>query len=264
MELQEKNRNILKKNWIFFKRPLILLALCGMFLPALNAEDNTQNRKIAKLQAEIRRLNAENAGLKQSIERLKEASTEGSVLRKELIETLDKYSTQAGRLKRMEMSAAGTIETLEPVYMGAREMELEADLKQCAESIGRLSVEVLRYCEETNAVLSRNVSNPLEAARMRLKLDALKEQAMKSALLAKPAVVPEKLESCRIYELNEKPELVILSAGYRNGVRMGLILRTDKVAMKVIAMRNFTSAAVVIEGSFRDLAPGMEVRAVSR
>ena len=38
----------------------------------------------------------------------------------------------------------------------------------------------------------------------------------------------------------------------------------DKVAMKVVALRNFTSAAIVTEGSFRDLAPGMEVRASNK
>ena len=125
-------------------------------------------------------------------------------------------------------------------------------------------MEVLRFCDETGAVLPSIVSNHIEAARMRLKLESLKELAMKSALLAAPAKAPGKLGSCRIYELNEKPELVILSAGYRNGVRMGLILRTDKVAMKVVALRNFTSAAIVTEGSFRDLAPGMEVRASNK
>lgn len=258
MELQEKNRNILKKNWIFFKRPLILLALCGMFLPALNAEDNTQNRKIAKLQAEIRRLNAENAGLKQSIERLKEASTEGSVLRKELIETLDKYSTQAGRLKRMEMSAAGTIETLEPVYMGAREMALEADLKVCADSIGQLSVAILRYCDEISSVLPQIISNHVEAAKMRLKLEALKEQALKAAPLASPAKAPERFERCRIAELNPMPELVILSAGYRDGIRMGLLLKAGKTTLKVVAIRSFVSAAIVVKGEFKELAPGMD------
>lgn len=260
-----KSQKKLKKNWIFLKIGVIVIALCGIFLPELRAEDYDRNRKIAKLQAEIERLKRENAGLQTTIERLKANSqVEGSVLRKELIETLDKYSTQAGRLKRMEMSAAGTIETLEPVYMGAREMELEADLKLCADSIGRLSVEVLRYCDEISAVLPTVVPNHVEAARMRLKLETLKEYAMKAALLAKPAVPPEKLESCRIYELNEKPELVILSAGYRNGVRMGLILRAGNVAMKVIALRNFTSAAIVTEGRFRDLAPGMEVRAANK
>ena len=260
-----KNQKKFKKNWIFFRIGVIVIALYGIFLPGLRAEDYDRNRKIAKLQAEIERLKKENAELQTTVERLKTDSREGeSVLRKELIETLDKYSTQAGRLKRMEMSSAGTIETLEPVYMGAREMELEADLKQCAESIGRLSVEVLRFCDETGAVLPSIVSNHIEAARMRLKLESLKELAMKSALLAAPAKAPGKLVSCRIYELNEKPELVILSAGYRNGVRMGLILRTDKVAMKVVALRNFTSAAIVTEGSFRDLAPGMEVRASNK
>lgn len=258
MELQEKNRNIFKKNWIFFKRPLILLALCGMFLPALDAEDNTQNRKIAKLHAEIRRLNAENAGLKQSIERLKEASTEGSVLRKELIETLDKYSTQAGRLKRMEMSAAGTIETLEPVYMGAREMALEADLKVCADSIGQLSVAILRYCDEISSVLPQIISNHVEAAKMRLKLEALKEQALKAAPLASPAKAPERFERCRIAELNPMPELVILSAGYRDGIRMGLLLKAGKTTLKVVAIRSFVSAAIVVKGEFKELAPGME------
>ena len=131
-----KREKKLKKNWNFFEIGVILIALCGMFLPGLRAEDYDCNRKIAKLQAEIERLKKENAELRVTNGRLKASSQEeGSVLRKELIETLDKYSTQAGRLKRLEMSAAGTIETLEPVYMGAREMELEADLKQCAECI---------------------------------------------------------------------------------------------------------------------------------
>lgn len=264
VEFRKKNRNIFRKYWIFFKRTLILSALFGMFLPALNAEDNMQNRKIAKLQAEIRRLNAENAGLKKTIERLKEASTEGSVLRKELIETLDKYSTQAGRLKRMEMSAAGTIETLEPVYMGAREMNLEADLKVCADSIGQLSVAILRYCDEISAVLPQIISNNVEAAKMRLKLESLREQALKAALLASPAKAPENFEQCRIAELNAMPELVILSAGYRNGVRMGLMLKVGKVTLKVIAIRSFVSAAVVVKGEFRDLAPGMEAMPAGR
>ena len=140
-------------------------------------------------------------------------------------------------------------------------MDLEADLKTCAESIGRLSVAVLKYCDEAAAMIPSAVPNTLEAARLRLKIETLKEHAMKAALLAAPAKPPEKLEVCRIYELNGKPELVILSAGYRDGIRAGQILRTDKAVLKVVALRNFTSAAVVTEGRFQELAPGMEVRA---
>ena len=255
----KKNRKNFKKNWIFLKRAVILVALFGMFALPLNGEENLLNRKIANLQNEIKRLNAENAGLKKTIERLKESSVEGGVLRKELIETLDKYSTQAGRLKRMEMSAAGTIETLEPVYMGSRELNLASDLKICADSIGELSVHVLRYCDETSAALPAIISNEVESVKMRLRLDRLKDQALKAALLARPAEKPEDFTKSRIVELNERPELVILSAGYRNGIRMGLMLQCGKTKLKVIAIRSFVSAAVVTEGIFRDLAPGMEV-----
>lgn len=249
----------MKKNWKNPGRAVILIILCGMILPcALCGEENLLNRKIANLQREISRLNAENAGLKKMIEALKESSAEGGILRKELIETLDKYSTQAGRLKRMEMSAAGTIETLEPVYMGSRELELASDLKICADSIGELSVQILRYCDEMSAVLPDIISDKVELVKMRLRLERLKEQAVKAAMLARPAEKPRDFSKSRIVEVMEKPELVILSSGYRNGVRMGLLLKCGKVQLKVVALRPFMCAAVVLKGSIRDLAPGME------
>ena len=257
-----KNKKNFKKNWNFLRSGVILIALYGSILPGLRAEEHVQTKELAEIQAENERLKRENSELRTTLERLKtEFREESGVLRRELIETLDKSSTQAGRLKRVEKSAAGTIETLEPVYMGTREMDLEADLKTCAESIGRLSVAVLKYCDEAAAMIPTAVPNTLEAARLRLKIETLKEHAMKAALLAAPAKPPEKLEVCRIYELNGKPELVILSAGYRDGIRAGQILRTDKAVLKVVALRNFTSAAVVTEGRFQELAPGMEVRA---
>ena len=253
----KKNKKKLEK----IKKGTILIILCGMILPfGLSGEENLLNRKIANLQGEIKRLNAENAGLKKTIEALKESSAEGGILRKELIETLDKYSTQAGRLKRMEMSAAGTIETLEPVYMGSRELELASDLKICADSIGELSVQILRYCDEMSAVLPEIIPDKVELVKMRLKLERLKEQALKAAMLARPAEKPGDFTKSRIVEVTRKPELVILSSGYRNGVRMGLLLKCGKHQLKVVALRPFMSAAVVLDGDIRELAPGMEVR----
>ena len=143
--------------------------------------------------------------------------------------------------------------------MGAREMALEADLKVCADSIGQLSVAILRYCDETTSVLPQIISNHVEEAKMRLKLETLKELALKAAVLASPAKAPERFEQCRIAELNAMPELVILSAGYRDGIRMGLMLKAGKTTLKVVAIRLFVSAAIVVKGEFRELAPGMAV-----
>lgn len=125
-----KNKKNFKKNWNFLRSGVILIALYGSILPGLRAEEHVQTKELAEIQAENERLKRENSELRTTLERLKtEFREESGVLRRELIETLDKYSTQAGRLKRVEKSAAGTIETLEPVYMGTREMDLEADLK---------------------------------------------------------------------------------------------------------------------------------------
>jgi len=55
-------------------------------------------------------------------------SEENSALRKKLLETLDKYSEQSERIKELEYSVASMIETLDPVHVGQREVELTETL----------------------------------------------------------------------------------------------------------------------------------------
>ena len=136
-ENQLKKQKIIKKmkkniilNWIFLRSSAILMSTCAGFVPmhVLSGED---------LRAENKRLKAENQRLAAE---LAFRANENDALRKELIETLDKYSTQAGRMRRMEASSAGTIETLEPVYTGAREMEVSADLLICISSMKKVLI----------------------------------------------------------------------------------------------------------------------------
>ena len=86
-------------NWIFLRSGVILMLTCIEFMPmdVLSGED---------LRAENERLKAENRRLAAE---LAFRVNENEALRKELIETLDKYSTQAGRMRRMEANFAGTI-----------------------------------------------------------------------------------------------------------------------------------------------------------
>ena len=62
-----KNQKKFKKNWIFFRIGVIVIALYGIFLPGLRAEDYDRNRKIAKLQAEIERLKKEEKKLQKKL-----------------------------------------------------------------------------------------------------------------------------------------------------------------------------------------------------
>ncbi len=242
-------------------RPVIVLALFAGILPLSGRDADflsghgsdpeiIAKRTIAKPEANPSRLTElerENADLKR----------ENTMLRKELIETLDKYSTQAGRLKRMEMSAAGTIETLEPVYMGAREMELADDLQTSLTIIGQMSAGILKFYGDLESVLPKSKLNKPEVVELKRKLEELKELGLKGALAASPAKASGSLNECRILELAESPQLVILSSGYRDGVQIGMTLRCGKVRLRILAARSFVSAGIVTEGSFRSLSPGM-------
>jgi len=188
-------------------------------------------------------------------------AAENQALRKELIETLDKYSTQAGQLRRIQMGAAGTIETLEPVYTGAREMELAADLQQCMESMKKMSAAVMAFSDEFEKNLSDLPAGNTAAVKLRIQLDALKAQAQEQIRLTTPAKSPSKNVACRVLELDTETKLVILSGGYRDGVRVGMILNSKDVKLKVIAIRNFVSAAVILEGAEEKLAVGATVSA---
>ena len=64
--------------------------------------------------------------------------------------------------------------------------------------------------------------------------------------------------------MSEKPGVAILSAGYRNGVRVNLKLTAEngrETPLRVIAVRPYVSAAIPEKGGIGDLLPGMILKA---
>ncbi len=233
------------------------------------ADPETEN-KLAAMKSELEALRKDLATSEAERKRLKDdldfSSKENSILRRELLETLDKYSMQAERLKRLEMSTAGTIEKLEPVYAGAREVELADSLRLMIQTGSRLAAKTAVFSNDLSGTLQALPMDKVEAAKLRIKLDDIRKESQEMARLCAPPTPPEGFEKCRILEVNSDLKAVVLSAGSRNGARVGMILKSGKdgkTVMQVTAVRPFVSAAIIVEGESKDLGIGMEALAAS-
>ena len=163
-------------------------------------------------------------------------------------------------MRRISAGSAGTIETLEPVYSGTREMELAADLQTCTSSMKKVSAAILSFADDLSKRLPELKLDQVETAKLRIQIDKLRAEAVDMARLAAPPQPPGRPGTHRVLELDPRSKLVILNGGYRDGIREGITLGQDGVILKVIAVRNFVSAAVVISGTFEKLAVGTEVK----
>ena len=195
------------------------------------------------------------------------SATETEVLRKELIETLEKSSETLERLKVLELSAASVLDTMEPAYMSSREVELLDTLELVSRFGSDLAGKSASASEKLLGILPETKLDEVEQAKLRVTLEDVRRSAALFARLVRPPGDPAGFDSCRVLAVDEALGVVVLSAGYRNGVRVNLRLWAENgrgTALKVVALRSFVSAAVPEEGSVRDLVPGMKVGPVRR
>jgi len=212
-------------------------------------------KKLAQLANDKNRLEAE-------VETLKH---ENSVIRKELLETLGKYSMLAEKLKRYEMSAAAVIETLKPVYSGAGDEDTAESLRTVMQSSVALASATIALCDEVSALIQEPGVDSVRAAKLGVMVNSLKSEVRNVVRFNTVPTSPRGFTSCRILNIDEKLKAVVFSAGYRNGVRAGMILRTSdgKAQFQVVLLKNFTSAALLMKGEMNSFSIGAEVFATS-
>ena len=221
---------------------------------------------IADWKSETDRLKAEILLLKAGQangERTEPSSAmEAEVLRKELIETLEKSSETLDRLKILELSAASVLDTLEPVYLSSREVELLDTLELVIRFGVDLAGKSASTSEKVLGFLPETKLDDVEQAKLRVALEELRQSAALFAKLVCPPGDPAGFDSCRVLAVDESLGVVVLSAGYRNGVRVNLRLWAEndsRTVLRVVALRSFVCAAIPEEGSVRELVPGMKV-----
>ena len=240
-----------------------------------NSEDAQKagSGETADWKAEVFRLRKELQAKETELLRLKterlnpSEDVETEVLRKELIETLKKSSSLLEKLKILELSAASVLDTLEPVYMTAREVELAETVELLLTTGSGLAAKSAALSEKVLELLPEMKLKDVEHAKLKVASEELWNAAGSFAKLNLPPGEPESFDSCRILAVDPAVGAVVLSAGYRNGVRVNLTLTAEnglETRLKVVTLRSFVCAAVVEEGSLKDLVPGMKVRARKR
>ena len=219
----------------------------------LDALKRETEKKLAVLTNERDRLRSQ----------VKDLQEENSLNRKELIETLEKYSMLAEKLKRLERSAAAVIETLKPEYTDVRADETAESLRTVMQSSVALASASAALCEEVTKLIQLPGTDEVHAAKLRVMINNIKSLIRDTVRYNAAPAMPQGFTSCRILKLDEPLKAAVFSAGYRDGLRAGMVLRTPdgKTRFQVIMLRDFTSAGMLLSGEFGSVSIGSELRA---
>ena len=235
-----------------------------------DADLNKKDAEIRSLQKGIADLKTEKSKLASRVSRETDSlnlektllEEENRNLRVELLDTLKRCARLSDQLKRLEMSAAGVLETLNPVYAGTRETELTDAYNLAMKSGMELVAKGNAVCELILPKLAKSGVNAVDQARWRVALEDLMAQNRNFARLSVAQGKSSGERSCRILEVCLKPELVILNVGYNDGIRVNMTYKVKGSAgtvLRIVSVRPFVSAAVSEAGAIRELSAGMEV-----
>ena len=262
-------------HWKFFHVNAILTALFAQTCLALPGTEVRQKIpkpawQLEKELAELRRESEEKLA-KSTNERdrlrseVKTLQEENSLNRKELIETLEKYSMLAEKLKRLERSAAAVIETLKPEYTDVRADESAESLRTVMQSSVALASATAAFCDEVEKTLQQPNADPVYAAKLRVMINQIRSHIRDVVRHNAAPAEPQGFTTCRILKLDEKLKAAVFSAGYRNGLRAGMVLRTldGKTSFQVVLLKDFTSAGLFLTGSPGGVSIGTELTALS-
>lgn len=243
-------------NWTVCILPIIFYALFS----ALLADDvKAEEKSLKNSRAEIKNGTAEDA---VNLAELEAARKETEMLRKELADVLLKSEEIFNSYRRLQLSVASTVANAEKKSVNEEELKSLESFSNIRQEMKNFVGRTIELAQFIGSALEKKDLTDTEKIRMKFKLDDLKAAADRLNALISPPEPKEKMDKCRILAVNEKLQTAILDAGTANGVNTGLVWRVTtrngrQARLKVIAVRPFICAAMVLEGDFSTLAPGM-------
>ncbi len=190
-------------------------------------------------------------------------TTRRESLRKELIEIVEKFNAQDADYRRLRLSIAASLAKMEKSPVDSKQEELLEALRIVSENSRKLAARTIEFCDHLKPVLKKFKMEKIARTRLKMKVEELEDTAQNVSALLEPLPPKQgKLTQCRILAVNDKLQVAVVGAGYIQGVRCGFNWYAGKnreIMLRVVATRPFVSAAVVVKGDLKDLAPGVVI-----
>ena len=190
--------------------------------------------------------------------RLKMAQKELTVLRKELASVLKQSEKRDQEYLRLQMSIAASVSDGKRKEYSKQDSELLQSFYSVARSGEELISMTTECCDFVEKILDQKSITDVDKVRSKLRLRKLKTAAAKFYMMIKPRQEKVLFRSCRVLDINDKLQVVVLNAGATSGMRSGILLRAESsdCELTVIMVRPFISVGVVTKGDIASLAKG--------
>ena len=192
----------------------------------------------------------------------RELRSEKEILNKHLADVLLNANKKEKAHEKILISLAGIISDGKDKSEEIN-LDLLKALKYNIEAGDKVVSIIFEFCNSINNDISTlGISNE-QKVKLKIKVDELRSYTEEFGLLVNR---PEKKEvqhrNYRILDVSDQLQVVVISAGSLDGIRAGLtwnVKQAEDAVLKVIAVRAFVCAAVVIEGELSKISPGMQV-----
>lgn len=187
--------------------------------------------------------------------RLFELESDNENLKRELIEISKKHEELLRNTGKAELAIA---EICSPTVPDKRLDEIKV-LEAISEKAALLALSGQALSDNFMSAMERYEKDPVKKAESQLLTDSFRKD-LSGLLKYTKAPTDTPVKRCRILAVNDELKVAVIDAGYMNGIRNGISLYgPGKVKMRIILCRPYLAAVLVTEGSFSDIAPGMEV-----
>jgi len=191
--------------------------------------------------------------------RLFELESDAKALKGELIEISKKHEELLEKISRLDFALSD--------ICSPSVAESPLDEKKILDAIGKKAGQLVLSGPAVNeafvSLVEKYEKDPVRKAGYLLMADSFRRDIVGlAAYIASPPDMS--VRKCRILAMNDELKMAAVDAGYMNGLRSGISLYgPDGARLKIVLCRPYVSAVLVTEGSFSDIAPGMEISLVS-